>query len=111
MNLSEYISNTRRGFNRTLGGSVSHLHFKNGHAEEEAWNFIEQSLQGLAEMMAEEVNLEEFELMSDRFYSLYKKGRKEEKAPISYIDYFKARHFLFKEVNKAKDALSKFLGK
>ena len=36
----------------------------------------------------------------DRFYKLYKKGRRAN-APQSFIDYFEASHFLLKEIDKA----------
>lgn len=34
----------------------------------------------------------------DRFYALYEEGRKKEKAPQGYIDFFKARKFLLDEI-------------
>lgn len=33
----------------------------------------------------------------DRFFALYEDGRKNHKAPESYIDYFKAREFVMQE--------------
>lgn len=39
----------------------------------------------------------------DRFYKLYREGRIKEKAPISYIDFFKARKFLLDEITLASN--------
>lgn len=39
----------------------------------------------------------------DRFYALYEEGRKKEKAPVGYIDYFKVREFILKEIDSLKD--------
>ena len=38
----------------------------------------------------------------DRFYALYLEGRKKEKAPQSYIDYFKASKFLLDEIDQTR---------
>ena len=40
----------------------------------------------------------------DRFYDLYKKGRKEQGIAQNYVDFFQARHFLLNEVEKAYEA-------
>lgn len=45
----------------------------------------------------------------DRFYALYREGRKNEKAPISYIDYFKARHFLLNEIEKVRKETAEYV--
>lgn len=37
----------------------------------------------------------------DNFYKLYQNGTKKEKAPLGYIDYFKAREFVLKEREQA----------
>jgi len=39
---------------------------------------------------------------TERFYALYRDGRKNHKAPQDYIDYFKAREFLSNEITQAK---------
>jgi hypothetical protein len=39
----------------------------------------------------------------DSFYDLYSKGRKEENAPLNYIDFFQARHFLLMQVLEATE--------
>ena len=39
----------------------------------------------------------------DRFFALYEEGRKKENAPRGYIDYFKAREFILKELDSLKD--------
>lgn len=39
----------------------------------------------------------------ERFYNLYEYGRKKEKAPQNFIDYFKARGFLYEEIQKTKE--------
>lgn len=40
----------------------------------------------------------------EKFYNLYKDGRKE-KAPVYYVDFFKARHFLFKALQQKDQEL------
>lgn len=40
-----------------------------------------------------------------RFYELYMDGRKNDKAPINYIDYFKAKLFLSKEIEAIRQTI------